>query len=557
MQARGPRLTVISLVAGAVALVLGFAGYRALSDDLGVAASLYRSVQLFFLDYQGPATEVPWQLETARFLAAAVVLVTALGVIFTLAREQAERLRIRVWAKPHVVVAGLGSRGTRIAEQLRAEGSRVVAVERSPGPTPAARAAGIAVLRGDARSAALLETAQLAAARDMVVVAGDDSVALEILASAHRVLARRSRARTDVHVAIDDLVLWQQLHRLALARERFSTHVEFVSLPDRIAEVLVSGAQAAFPSAAGRDDILVHGAGPTAVRTVIHALRRSLLAGNFPAVALGGPAAESVRAELMRTAPWAHESGYIRLENSGTPGARRDAVSAALVCGLSDAEALAVGTGLAGELETAGPRVFVAVPDQDSSDALAATEMRFDALQFVPTQTEALGPRLLEGGAKEMIAKAKHEDYVLQEQMRGGSPAQNPSIVPWQDLPESLRESNRRFAESVGGKLGELGASLVPLAGPVPEAALPLTGAQLEALAEREHERWMRDLEADGWRLADGPKDPERRLHPLLIPWSELPEAERQKDRDAILALPKALATVGYSLELPAAPEDR
>ena len=44
------------------------------------------------------------------------------------------------------------------------------------------------------------------------------------------------------------------------------------------------------------------------------------------------------------------------------------------------------------------------------------------------------------------------------------------------------------------------------------------------------------------------PRIPLPRLHPLLVPWEEISEEEREKDRDAIRAIPRMLARVGYEL---------
>ena len=43
------------------------------------------------------------------------------------------------------------------------------------------------------------------------------------------------------------------------------------------------------------------------------------------------------------------------------------------------------------------------------------------------------------------------------------------------------------------------------------------------------HAEWCRDKIADGWRHGSV-KDVKHRLHPNIIPWSELPKVQRQKD---------------------------
>ncbi len=122
-------------------------------------------------------------------------------------------------------------------------------------------------------------------------------------------------------------------------------------------------------------------------------------------------------------------------------------------------------------------------------------------------------------------------------------------MVEWEELPASLRVSNRFFAQSVGGKLVQLGVGLTSLRSAAPPHGLPLDAEELDELAQAEHDRWMRDQIADGWRLTAGPKDPDRKLHPLLVPWEELDQVSREKDRDSIRALPMMLARIGYQIE--------
>jgi hypothetical protein len=52
---------------------------------------------------------------------------------------------------------------------------------------------------------------------------------------------------------------------------------------------------------------------------------------------------------------------------------------------------------------------------------------------------------------------------------------------------------------------------------------------------EAEHESWVRAYEKMGWRY--GPvRDPAAKTHPDLVPYADLPEAEREKD-EVFLAL--------------------
>lgn len=77
------------------------------------------------------------------------------------------------------------------------------------------------------------------------------------------------------------------------------------------------------------------------------------------------------------------------------------------------------------------------------------------------------------------------------------------SQVSWEDAPEWQRESARR---------GVIFAQHNP-----------------EASAATQHEAWMADKLQDGWVY--GPeKDPEKKTHPCLVPYDELPFEQRVKD---------------------------
>jgi aspartate-semialdehyde dehydrogenase len=68
----------------------------------------------------------------------------------------------------------------------------------------------------------------------------------------------------------------------------------------------------------------------------------------------------------------------------------------------------------------------------------------------------------------------------------------------------------------------------------------------MESLAEAEHQRWCDERTAQGWTY--GPvRDNEKRLHPNLVPWSELTDADKEKDRQMMREISKVLARRGLT----------
>jgi hypothetical protein len=93
--------------------------------------------------------------------------------------------------------------------------------------------------------------------------------------------------------------------------------------------------------------------------------------------------------------------------------------------------------------------------------------------------------------------------------------------VPWEELPEGLRQANRAQADNI----------------PIKQRALALSRSDdmIEALAIAEHRRWMAEKIVAGWRHA-AIRDDARRLHPSIRPYDELSEDEKQKDRNTVHA---------------------
>lgn len=146
--------------------------------------------------------------------------------------------------------------------------------------------------------------------------------------------------------------------------------------------------------------------------------------------------------------------------------------------------------------------------------------------------------------AVEELAKAAHEAYCAEAKARGETPASNSSMRPWADLSEDLRDPNRAQVADIPNKLRFLGYELAPSYGILP-SEISSTDAQLEELAIREHDRWMKDKLEHGWTY--GPKrDNGRKQHPLIVPWGKLSELEKEKDRDTVRNLPHLIEKAGF-----------
>lgn len=151
--------------------------------------------------------------------------------------------------------------------------------------------------------------------------------------------------------------------------------------------------------------------------------------------------------------------------------------------------------------------------------------------------------------AREGIARAIHKNYLEKmKQMKKLSPRKEASHREWERLSEEFKESNRLQADEIPVKLKEAGCTFAIAAKGKTRSKFALTPDEIEFLAEMEHERYVKERFALGWTYAPGERNNDAKTHPCLVSWSELPEEERDKDRDAVKSIPDIMANAGFDV---------
>jgi voltage-gated potassium channel Kch len=572
---RGGEWLAVTAIAS-IAVALGYEGFARLpqSAELSSTELLYRSLQLFVLESgavqpPGPGQPwpgVPWQLEVARVLAPVTTAYAAVRALVALFREHLRISALR-FLDEHVVVAGLGTKGFQLARSLREAGARVVAIEQAEGAVAieGCRQRGIPVLRGDAADDRVLGRTRLHRARHLVVCCGDDGVNTDVAFAARRLAADRSGDPLLAFVAIDNTDLWQLAKAHGLARHGDTTiRLEPFSVVETAARLLLEQFPPLPPADEGAQPphVLVVGSGSMAKSLVLRiagVYQRTQRQGDKIAlITLADPGASSVTGQLLDRHPDLNRACRLIPKNADVAAgdlARSDqldpVVTTAYVCLDNDAEALAAGLALLALSELRDARIVLTV---ESGSGGVAAAVRGQRAGVAPLATfgrldSALTPQLLLRGTTEVLARAKHEQYIRDEHRRGVDSSANEAAVPWDELPENLKRSNRLFADSVWTKLEAAGCLLVPAPLADPDfVSLPLTDAEVEEMAIAEHDRWSHDMIKDGWRLTQGPKNSAEKHHPDLIPWEALSEEARDKDREAITGLPGILASAGFEM---------
>jgi len=66
-------------------------------------------------------------------------------------------------------------------------------------------------------------------------------------------------------------------------------------------------------------------------------------------------------------------------------------------------------------------------------------------------------------------------------------------------------------------------------------------------MAEIEHDRWNKQKFLAGWSFGEK-KDPNKKTHPCLVEWKDLPEKEKNKDRAAVREIPELLKSAKFEI---------
>ena len=531
-----------TLVAGAVVLgfVAGLVGFGQFLGASGKEASffdfIYFAIRLFLFNYDLPGDGVPYAapnatLEVARFLCPTTVFYTGIrGVTVALARRLS-LWGIRNWSG-HTIIVGGGKRGTELARALVGRSRRTIVVDLDEGceyqTGPGSSAARVVI--GDIRDVDVQKDARLSSASLVIAVTNSPEVNLELaLAAANR--GSSEPLRLLIHAPRKFSEIFEDLP--PFDKQYGSVESRFFSYDYNAARALALEfapllAAKRFPSGSPRILLLGDNAFLAELLCSIITQFQFAFSGPPEVVVLSDaadcfefrlPSAAGTSLPLVSTVRISTFPSHQLLKPdiaSLTAGVLFDLAFVAFV---KDANALhcarhlsTLHLGLIDQIVTCLRPSHNLIRAHGGTSVLPGVEIR----NLVPLgcSMEAVVDGSLDAAAREI-----HERYVREETAKGMTLSQNSLLVSWQDLPEAYREANRSQADNSEVKKRQL--------------HLDQSQACIESMAEAEHRRWMANRILSGWRY--GPvRDNKNKIHPSIVSYARLSEAEKQKDRDTI-----------------------
>jgi len=549
--------------------LLGYAGFaefaRDNAHDWSAAHIFYLTLQLVVLESGSVSGKFNWMLDTARFLLPALTAFTAAQAVMDLFHEQTQWLRL--WRlRDHVVVCGLGRKGSHLVAELLAQGRQVVAVEKDPNHKDIRqfRRRGGIVLIGDATDAAILTSARIQRARHLICLLNQDGSNLQAAVQAYGLSRGRSRGRLTCVINLDSADLVDLIKHSELAIDPTdSFEIETFNAYARAARLMLqsdTGWQAD-PAGEAPRRILVIGMGRLGENLVRqagytwHLLKRQEA---LQITVLDIDAEKKVSA-LLRKFPQFQKSCQLtplqmdlsefnllheRLLSDPINGAFQrvyiclnDPVISLQVClnlvRLSRIPPAAIQVRLEGDSELSE---FVRNPLPGLADA--------NRVRTFDLYEQTCSADLLVSGTHELLARDLHAVY-----LRGsGDPFSNQEVsLPWEQLPEETKEANRRQASRIHQLLEAAGYRINPLQD-WDAAERQFTADEILLMARLEHNLWRQAKEAEGWRHG-AQRDNKRRTNPDLVGWESLNDNEKEKNIAFVRQLPALLAQAGFQID--------
>lgn len=541
---------------------------------------IYFDIELFLVQATPIAAggPYPFPLAMARFSAPLVSAYTIVEIALALSAHRIHRVRMRRY-RGHAVVCGSSRTAAVLAERLRRDRRRVVTIE--PGADDRRRAD---VVIGDPALPARLREAGVERAAVVYSCMDDSHRNVEVAGTIERIRAHtdrpgradrpghagrpghRSRGRRGpvrVHAMVKDLDLC-----LALKARHWSTaggdgpYVDFYNPDELAAQEVVRCDDRLFAHDPPRAAIVGTGAFGRAVLVELGRqwlVRRKHSSASLQVTVIGEQALKEVAAVAARYS-FLDEVCLVQTR-TGTPAefltelSRLDAPRLQRLYLCQEDEGQALGTALDAVAHlSSGLEAIVVRLDRMSGMARAfdhgtgagALFGGLDGrLRIVDVAQVGGDPAVIGFDLAEALARTSHQRYLLERLAGGERLGSAPAMTPWETLDEDLRAASRALAVDVGRKVAALGGLLVPRTASGQDFAFQ--HGEIEVLARREHDRWQAERTGRGWRY--GPRrDSVAKRHTDLVPWAQLPESARERDREAVRAMPSVLAEVGLAI---------
>ncbi len=526
---------------------------------------IIKSVQFFASGAANPPDHsLPWTLAIARVLGVVVSLWAVAKVVAHVFAERIQEIRVGL-LRGHSIVAGEASLVRPMIDDHRANHRCIVLADSNPSvvyPSRFDRERPLAVKADPSLPETLVECG-IKHASSLFLLFSDDQRNIDVAVSAWDLARKRGTGTLTFYIHIDDRRLTEILENGAfLGNGHF--RLRFFNLSELTARSLLT----TYPIEdhpeyrPERPDLVIHaiifGLGQMGESLVIQIARLAHFGNGKPAkITIVDRDCEQCQERLLNRNPQLTdilELSFISFDASlgsveSLKVLRKDACEIKSVFIAFDQDTLCLHTAL--EIQRTDPDRFSKIYVRKSNAGGVARLMELGeeksgrrAFHFFGALADVCTLEMIERGQLDSMAKALHSNYCRRSQKERAASIESLPPVPWEELPEEWKESNRRQADHIAVKARQIGCYLKR---EKPDRSFQFSAAEIEKLAEIEHRRWVADRKLSGWTYGST-RDPKLRHHPMLVAWEYLSEPEQEKNREFIREIPAILERADYAI---------
>jgi hypothetical protein len=551
--------------------IAGFIGFSEIYPRESAPMVFYLTTQIFVLPGGNFQSSPSLILSIARVGATTLLYLSLIALVAHSFYTQLELLWVRLLTRNHIVVCGLGDIGSIVVRNsFTTNAVPIVVIETDPAHRDIewCRSHGIPVVIGSAAEKSALEQAGIKSARAIYVATGSDEINAKVIATLFEMnLARADPLTCYVHIIDPNFTNLLRVPQLAVSGIT-PVHLEFFNifqianfcvlecLPDLIPpnkvppdrHVLIIGlgrmGEGLLIELAKRWQQTYPGKVENRIRiTVIdrNAIRKkAILQTRYTSLS---DYCEIMPCEIDINSPDFFEGHYLDV-----PG-RKDPPDAIFICLSDETMNFSAGLYLNQKLQdTAVPIIIRTVHSTGLAHFFNKicpkhTEEYKNIHAFPLVSCSCCIESLI--GMNELIARSIHRHYILMRTREGGTPDTDPAMKPWRKLNNEYKEASRSQAANIQRALQPHGYSIVARTD-WGEPLMVFSDAEVEMMAEMEHDRWWNDKVKRGW--TPGPRDLGEKTSPYLIPYDQLDERTKDYDRNFIRLYPEILAMVDLTI---------
>lgn len=547
-------------------LALGYIGFSEYSRENSLGWSFlsisYRTLQLSILESGSVDGKITWMLNIARFLLPVLTAYTALQALMHIFREQTQWLRL--WRmRNHVVICGLGSKSRYLISELLTLRHKVVIIDQDSVRQSVndLQRQGAIILHGSATNRNTLLSARIHRASHVVCFLEEDHLNLQIALQAYQI-ARANPINSQtciIHISSPSLLTLIKHSELTsdsntlFQLETFNPYAE-------AARQLLHEDPDWQETTYTPDHILVIGLGGLGENLIIEAAMNWHIQkhnGKLQITVMDNEANRKIKL-LLEKYPDLSAASHINSVQTdfNTPELLPEIfeninisknIQRVYLCLSNPVISMQIC------LQMLSIPVFRNTPIRMRMEKEGglysfierAVGEKYCSQQVIPFDLyeRTCSASLVMSGSHERLARALHEQYCALLKV---SNDRNSSCLPWDQLTHTQKKDNRQQANRIFHLLNTIGYGIYPIQNWDAGDHI-FTPDEIEQMAQKEHELWCQAKIANGYRHGSE-KNEKNRTHPDLVPWAQLQESEKEKNRAPVREIPRLLAQLGYEV---------